>query len=89
MAVAMRLADLVATSLRVGETRARGEKIGALADLLRRVPPAEVEIAVAFLSGSLRQAPQGRIGLGPAAIAEARRRRSPLPTRPAGAASPG
>jgi DNA ligase-1 len=65
----MRLADLVATSRRVAETRARGEKIGALADLLRRLPPAEVEIAVPYLSGTLRQ---GRIGLGPAAMSEAR-----------------
>src|SRR5689334_11366563 len=61
----MRLAELVATSRRVALTRARGEKIGALADLLRRLPPEEVEIAVSYLSGSLRQ---GRIGLGPAAV---------------------
>src|SRR5947199_207340 len=66
----MRLADLVATSRRVAETRARGEKIGALADLLRRLPPEEVEVAVSCLSGTLRQ---GRIGLGPAAVREARR----------------
>jgi DNA ligase-1 len=65
----MRLADLVATSQRVAETRARSEKIGALADLLRRIPPAEVDVAVPYLSGTLRQ---GRIGLGPAAVSEAR-----------------
>jgi len=64
----MRLADLVATSRRVAETRARSEKTGALADLLRRLGPEEIDIAVAFLSGHLRQ---GRIGLGGAALRSA------------------
>src|SRR5712691_9908351 len=63
----MRLADLVATSRRVAETRSRSEKIGALADLLRRLSPEEIDVAVAWLSGNLRQ---GRIGLGGAAIRE-------------------
>ena len=63
------LADLVSTSRRVGETRARSVKTGALAELLRRLGPQEIDIAVAFLSGHLRQ---GRIGLGPAAIRAAR-----------------
>ncbi len=70
----MHLADLVATSRRVAETRARSEKIGALADLLRRLPADEVEIAVSYLSGTLRQ---GRIGLGPAAVREALAASSP------------
>ena len=65
----MRLADLVTTSRRVAETRSREEKIAALADLLRRLPPEETDAGVAYLSGHLRQ---GRIGLGPAAVAEAR-----------------
>ncbi|MEA2693230.1 MAG: ligase 1 [Acidobacteriota bacterium] len=65
----MHLADLVATSRRVTETRSRSEKTGALADLLRRLGPEEIDFAVAFLSGHLRQ---GRIGLGPAAIQGAR-----------------
>ena len=64
----MRLADLVATSRRVAETRARSEKTGALADLLRRLGPDEIDIAVAYLSGHLRQ---GRIGLGGAALRSA------------------
>ncbi|HEX9941442.1 MAG TPA: ATP-dependent DNA ligase [Thermoanaerobaculia bacterium] len=64
----MRLADLVATSRRVAETRSRSEKTGALADLLRRLGPEEIDIAVAFLSGHLRQ---GRIGLGGAAVRNA------------------
>ena len=65
----MHLSDLVSTSGRVAETRARSVKTGALADLLRRLAPEEIDIAVAFLSGHLRQ---GRIGLGGAAVREAR-----------------
>src|SRR3954465_891755 len=61
----MRLADLVTTSRRVSETRSRLEKISALGNLLRRLAPEEIDIAVAFLSGQLRQ---GRIGLGGAVI---------------------
>ncbi|HWM92740.1 MAG TPA: ATP-dependent DNA ligase [Thermoanaerobaculia bacterium] len=61
----MRLADLVTTSRQVAETRARSVKTAALADLLRRLEPEEIDPAVAWLSGHLRQ---GRIGLGPAAI---------------------
>ncbi|HKI00753.1 MAG TPA: ATP-dependent DNA ligase [Thermoanaerobaculia bacterium] len=64
----MLLADLVATSRRVAETRSRSEKTGALADLLRRLSPEEIDVAVAFLSGHLRQ---GRIGLGGAAVRNA------------------
>src|SRR4051812_4775862 len=65
----MRLADLVTTSGRVAETRSRSEKTGALADLLRRLSPEEIDVAVAWLSGNLRQ---GRIGLGGAAIRDSR-----------------
>jgi DNA ligase-1 len=61
----MLLADLVTTSRRVAATRSRTEKVAALADLLLRLAPEEIEIAAAFLSGQLRQ---GRIGLGPAAV---------------------
>ena len=64
----MHLADLVATSRRVSETRSRLEKTSALGDLLRRLAPGEIDIAVAFLSGDLRQ---GRIGLGGAAVRNA------------------
>jgi DNA ligase-1 len=65
----MRLADLVTTSRLVAETRARSRKTAALADLLRRLGAEEIDIAVAFLSGDLRQ---GRIGLGGAAVRNAR-----------------
>jgi DNA ligase-1 len=65
----MLFADLVSTSRRVSETRSRLEKTGALADLLRRLAPEEIDVAVAYLSGHLRQ---GRIGIGGAAVRGAR-----------------
>jgi len=64
----MRLNDLVATSRRVAETRARSTKIAALAGLLRQLGPDEIVPAVSWLSGFLRQ---GRIGLGGAAVRNA------------------
>jgi len=57
----MLLADLVSTSSRVAGTAGRLEKIAALAGLLRRLDPAEIPIAIAFLSGGPTQ---GRIGIG-------------------------
>ncbi len=51
----MKLAQLVETSERVGQVSGRLEKIGLLASLLASAPPDEIEIAVAFLSGSYRQ----------------------------------
>src|SRR5262245_24277064 len=69
----MRLADLVAASAAVTQTSGRLEKIGHLSDLLKRVPADEIEIAIAFLSGSLRQ---GRIGIGWATISESLGRRT-------------
>jgi DNA ligase 1 len=65
----MLLADLVATSQHVADTRSRSAKIAALADLLRRLGPEEIDPAAAWLSGHLRQ---GRIGLGGAAVRDAR-----------------
>src|SRR5262252_8677854 len=61
----MRLAELVTTSVEVGKRSGRLDKIGLLADLLGRLSPDEIEIAVAFLSGSPRQ---GRIGVGMSVI---------------------
>src|SRR5262249_20961063 len=61
----MRLADLVAVSRAVGATSGRLEKIGHLADLLKRTPPDHVPTVIAFLSGSTRQ---GRIGIGGATL---------------------
>lgn len=72
----MRLSELVGVSGNVQRAAGRGEKIQAIASLLRRVAPFEVETAVAFLSGSLRQ---GRIGIGGAALNAAR---PPAASRP-------
>src|SRR4051794_27980781 len=49
------LDDLAGASETVGATSARGGKIAALADALRSAAPEEAAIAVAFLSGELRQ----------------------------------
>jgi DNA ligase-1 len=65
----MRFADLVATSQRVGATAGRLDKIGQLADLLAKVPPAELPIVIAFLSAGARQ---GRMGIGRAMLAAMR-----------------
>ena len=65
----MLLHELVAASAAVAEASSRLVKIGRLATLLQSATPAEVEIAIAFLSGEPRQ---GRIGIGPSAIRESR-----------------
>jgi DNA ligase-1 len=65
----MLFSEIVATSARVGTTRSRSQKIGLLADCLRRLSPAEIAAGVAYLSG---HPPQGRIGVGFALLAEVR-----------------
>jgi DNA ligase-1 len=65
----VKLAELVDTSRRVAEVSGRLEKIGLIASLLARVPPDEIEIAVAYLSGAIRQQ---RTGIGWAALQAAR-----------------
>src|SRR4030095_4766649 len=65
----MRLTEVVAVSREVGAASGRLDKIGRLADLLGRVPPAELLIVIAFLSGGARQ---GRIGVGRAQLAAMR-----------------
>ena len=64
----MRLLELVEASHRVAATRARREKVAALAELLARLEPAEAAIGVACLSGEVLG---GRIGVGPAALHQA------------------
>ncbi len=59
------LASLVATSGRVGETRARLAKVRELAALLTSLAPSEIAIATRYLSG---ETAQGRIGLGYASL---------------------
>jgi len=61
----MRFADVVATSGAVAATRSRIAKVTALADLLTRLEPDEIAVAVGFLTGEPRQ---GRIGVGWATI---------------------
>jgi ATP-dependent DNA ligase I len=63
------LDDLVQTSSRVAATSGRRAKIELLAALLRRAGAAEIETAIAFLSGFPRQ---GRIGVGYATLDGAR-----------------
>jgi DNA ligase-1 len=64
----MKLTEIVETSELVAGASGRLEKIDHLARLLRRLESHEIETAVAYLSGALRQ---GRIGVGPAAIRDA------------------
>lgn len=61
----MLLCELVDTSVKVAGSPGRKAKISAIAGLLARVPPEEVPIAVAFLSGELTQR---QIGVGYAAL---------------------
>jgi DNA ligase-1 len=56
---------IVEASEAVGGTRARSAKVAHLAALLRALDAGEVALAVSYLSGEL---PQGRIGLGYAAV---------------------
>lgn len=64
----MRLGELARTSAAVARTPARNGKIALLADALRALAPAERAIGVSWLAGDL---PQGRIGLGWAALRSA------------------
>jgi DNA ligase-1 len=62
------LVEIVDTSRKVAATSGRLEKIRLMADLLERTPADEIEIAVAFMSGSPRQR---RLGVGPALLRRA------------------
>ena len=64
----MLLRELVEASAAVRATSARGGKVAALADLLRRLEPSETPAAVAWLSGVLTQR---QIGVGWAALRDA------------------
>jgi DNA ligase 1 len=59
------LADVVAASKEVAATSSRSRKVAILADLLRRLEPGEVGVAVGLLAGVPRQ---GRVGIGFAAV---------------------
>ena len=62
------LFDLVATSRGLRAAPGRLDKIDRLAAFLARTAPPDIEIAVAYLCGAL---PQGRIGVGFAAVRDA------------------
>ena len=64
----MKLLEVVETSRRVAEVSGRLKKISLLASLLTSASPEEIEIAVAFLSGSYRQQ---KLNLGYAALQNA------------------
>src|SRR5512139_1642921 len=64
----MRLGDLARTSAAVARASARLAKIALLADALRALAPGERGFGVAWLAGDL---PQGRIGIGWAALRSA------------------
>jgi DNA ligase 1 len=57
----MKLADVVLASNAVAATSSRLKKVATLAELLARLGPDEVPIAVGFLSGAPRQ---GKVGVG-------------------------
>jgi ATP-dependent DNA ligase I len=61
-------AELVATSQQVGASAGRLAKVGTLAACLRAVPPEETALAAHYLAGEM---PQGRIGIGFAALQRA------------------
>jgi len=61
--------ELAHASVTVAATTKRNEKVGVLADVLRRLAPGEIEPAVAFLVGTT---PLGRIGVGWSTLADVR-----------------
>ena len=67
----MKLDELVRVSAAVAASSGRLDKISRLADLLSRIPPDDVPIAIGFLTGWPRQ---GKLGVGWATVASARGR---------------
>ena len=65
----MLLSALVSTSNQVAATSGRLAKINLLADLLKQAGPDEIELAIAYLSGTIRQA---KVGVGWATLQKAR-----------------
>jgi DNA ligase 1 len=65
--MALLLAELVATSRAVAETRSRRAKAARLAELLRRAAPDERVAAASWLCGEL---PQHKLGVGWATLRE-------------------
>jgi len=71
------LAEVVRASSEVAGTPSRLAKTAAIARFLERLDPDEVEIAIPWLSGDIRQ---GRLTVGFAALQSARRPPAPSPT---------
>src|SRR5437762_1405152 len=65
----MLLKSLVETSSQVAATSGRLAKIKLLADLLKQAGPDEVELAIAYLSGTIRQS---KVGVGWATLQKAK-----------------
>jgi len=63
------LSALVSTSNQVAATSGRLTKINLLADLLKQAGPDEIALAIAYLSGTIRQA---RVGVGWATLQKAK-----------------
>jgi len=81
----MQLDELAARSRDIAATPRLLEKVALLAELLKRLAPDEIEIAVAFLSGAVRQ---GRVGIGGAMLAEAFTAAESTERSPSGAIQP-
>ena len=62
------LAEIVDTSMRVGDVAGRRAKIALIAALLEKLAPDEVDIGVAYLAG---ETPQRRKGIGYASLRDA------------------
>src|SRR5690349_2222674 len=65
----MLLTSLVSTSTQVAATSGRLAKITLLADLLKQARPDEIELAIAYLSGTIRQS---KVGVGWATLQKAK-----------------
>jgi DNA ligase-1 len=63
------LADVVRASNEVARTSSRLAKVAALAECMKRLDPQEVEIAIPYLSGEIRQ---GKLAIGYAMLRSAR-----------------
>ncbi len=73
----MQLNEIAATSLAVGATRSRKAKTSQLAAVLSQLAGDEVAVGVSYLSGRL---PQGKLGVGFAAIRDVDRQPATSPT---------
>jgi DNA ligase-1 len=71
------LAEVVAASQELKETRSRSRKVEILTELLRRLDPHEVPLAVGLLAGVPRQ---GRVGVGYSTIYGVEPAAAPVPS---------